>query len=344
MKNTIILSAILIATMFQINAQQKVLLHSQGKVSQFSGANPLIAAYDSAQFGDTMYLSGGVFATPTLFNKKLYLFGAGFHLDSTQATNPSQISGQLNLGESSDYSIFEGIQFANNVQAAHNISASYLTFKRCKFNSYITFNGDITTNPAINNAFLECVVMGEAHLTNLTSSTFQNCFLQSIIVNTRSNLFRNNILAHNQPNSYTGGVLHSPFFNEFSNNIFLNAGYRFVYASNDGNIFNNNIFVYSSIDFGANAIVNNNYIGVNHADIFVNQSGYTYSFNHNYNLKNPSTYMGNDNTQVGIYGGIFPYKPGAVPSNPHISKSVISGTTDNSGDLEIEIEVNAQDK
>jgi hypothetical protein len=46
---------------------------------------------------------------------------------------------------------------------------------------------------------------------------------------------------------------------------------------------------------------------------------------------------------VGIYGGLFPYKEGAVPLNPHISLKNIAPQTDVNGDLNIQLKVNAQD-
>ena len=75
----------------------------------------------------------------------------------------------------------------------------------------------------------------------------------------------------------------------------------------------------------------------------VNQSGGSFSYTHDYHLVSPTTYLGTDSTQVGIYGGIFPYKTAAVPLNPHISSQSIPMATDVNGMLNININVNAQD-
>jgi hypothetical protein len=325
-------------------AQRVVALHSASGVSVYSSVNPLLDAYNEAVDGDTLYLPGGAFLAPTMFDKKLYIYGAGYHPDSTIATNPTLITGNINLGENSDYSIFEGIQFSNSVNTDYNVSASYITFKRCRLNTGFNFQGDGVTNLSINNAFVECVLLGNLHYYNLTNSSIFNSFIQNVVIDSKSNVFKNNIFSYNNTSNWNGGVLHRPYYNEFSNNIFLNTNYYLIYQANDGNIYNNNIFVATSFDYGANAITTGNYVGVIHADIFINQSGYAFDYNHDYQLQNPETYVGNDAYQVGIYGGVFPYKAGAVPVNPHISAKVISGTTNSNGELPIEIKINAQDK
>lgn len=70
---------------------------------------------------------------------------------------------------------------------------------------------------------------------------------------------------------------------------------------------------------------------------------YVFNYAHNYHLKSPTTYLGTDGTEVGIYGGTFPYKEGSVPRNPHIQLKNIASKTDDNGSLQIEIQVEAQD-
>ena len=55
-----------------------------------------------------------------------------------------------------------------------------------------------------------------------------------------------------------------------------------------------------------------------------------------------TTYLGDDGTEVGIYGGLVPFKEGAVPINPHISQKSIQTTTDSNGLLNIYFTVEAQ--
>ena len=56
----------------------------------------------------------------------------------------------------------------------------------------------------------------------------------------------------------------------------------------------------------------------------------------------PCKNAGTDGTDIGIFGGPAPYKPGAVPFNPHITQSAISAQTDKDGNLKVNIQVSAQ--
>jgi hypothetical protein len=324
------------------NAQRVVALHGTSGVTVYSGVNPFIDAYNASVAGDTIYLPGGAFAAPTLIDKQLYVYGAGYHPDSTVATNPTLIGGGLNLGENSDHSHFEGVNFTNQVFTGYNVSSSFVTFKRCKLSGGINYQGDANTNFSSNNSFIECIINGTLSFVNLTNSSVMNSFIESILTDSKNNLFKNNIFSAIGV-SWSGGTIHRPYYNEFINNIFLNSTAYFIYQGNDGNIFNYNIFVFASPSFGNNSISNGNYIGIPQGDIFINQSGNAFNYSDDYHLQLPSNYTDNSGVEVGLYGGDFPYKAGGVPLNPHISFKNISGTTNSNGELPIEININAQD-
>ena len=50
-----------------------------------------------------------------------------------------------------------------------------------------------------------------------------------------------------------------------------------------------------------------------------------------------ATYLGTDDTEIGIYGGIMPFK--TTPANPHISDMKVAQKTTESGNLKVEITV-----
>jgi hypothetical protein len=337
-----IISLFIFANFWCINiyAQRTVALHSSS-VSIYSGVNPFIDAYNAAQNGDTLYLPGGAFAAPSLINKQLYIYGAGYHPDSTQTTNPTLITGNFNIGENADNLMIEGVQFANTIIVGYNVSASFMSFKRCRLNSGMNFAGTGSTNISLNNAFVECIIIGDLSLINLSNSTVSNSIIQNRLLDSKSNVFKNNIYLYTA--SPGDGVFHRPYYNEFSNNIFtISNGAYLIYDSNDGNLHFNNLYVATSPNYGANPIASNNYLGVTAGSIYVNQSGTTFNYAHDYHLQNPTTYLGNESTQVGIYGGAFPYKAGAVPINPHIGSKIIAPQTTPNGELQINIRVNAQ--
>ena len=156
----------------------------------------------------------------------------------------------------------------------------------------------------------------------------------------------NNILLYNLANS--GGLsTNVTFYNVdncfISNNIIFRnwGGASWIYSLSDLNTFSNNIF--SVVPNHGNNTFVGNYNSVDLTTVFVDQSGNTFNYSHNYHLVNPSAYLGIDNTQVGVYGGMYPVKEGAVPQNPHIQVKTISPTTDTNGDLQIQIQVEAQE-
>jgi len=131
--------------------------------------------------------------------------------------------------------------------------------------------------------------------------------------------------------------------NTFSNNICIyTTNNGFAQSGSTGNFYYNNLFVSSSPNYGTTSTYIGNYTGIAQTAIFVSQTGNTFNYSHNYHLQNPETYLGTDATQVGIYGGAFPYKEGAVPLNPHIQSKNIATSTDANGDLQIQIQVKAQ--
>ncbi|MBK9793187.1 MAG: hypothetical protein IPP60_08805 [Sphingobacteriales bacterium] len=79
---------------------------------------------------------------------------------------------------------------------------------------------------------------------------------------------------------------------------------------------------------------------------FVNVSNPNFSSLFDYHLKSTSSgkNAGTDGTDIGIYGGAYPYKEGAVPPNPHISTKSIAPTSAANGTLPVNIKVLAQDR
>ena len=51
-----------------------------------------------------------------------------------------------------------------------------------------------------------------------------------------------------------------------------------------------------------------------------------------------STYLGTDGTEVGIYGGIYPYSP--VPTNLRVTRCNVASQSSPEGTLSVDIEVN----
>jgi hypothetical protein len=324
-------------TSLNLLAQQKVALNSAGNTTIFVGLDPFIDAYNASVDGDTIYLSGGGYDAPNIIDKGLTIFGAGFHPDSTSATFPTQLTTDFYLGENADYLHLEGLQFLN-LYKNKDVQVNNLAIKRCKMTSLAFSTNGTPTVYSVGFSFSENIIVGQINLSGMNNAILSNNIIQYTLANSYNNTIQNNtFLKQTSTNSSCDN-------NIYTNNIFSNTDGNILLSSN-GNIFEKNIFTTSNPTLGTNAIDNGNYKSVDLTTVYVNQTGFVFDYAHDYHLQAAaaSTYLGTDGNQVGIYGGLFPYKEGAVPINPHIQFKNIASQTDNNGDLNIQINVASQD-
>ena len=102
MKKSILTFGLLLMTTMMM-AQYRVALHSNGSVDIYGGANPFTEAYNAAVDGDTIYLPGGNLTYPGTIDKSLTIKGVGHYPVATTATNKTELSGNLNIGENADH-------------------------------------------------------------------------------------------------------------------------------------------------------------------------------------------------------------------------------------------------
>lgn len=317
---------------------QKVALHTSTDVLHFIGTNGLIDAYNAASAGDTIYLPGGSFTAPAEFAKKLTIFGAGHYLDSTMATGKTFINGNIALRDAADNFHLEGVEVTGNFTLGYNEPVNGVVIKRCRVIGQFIAQGN--ANPSLNMAFVGNVLMNHVFVENCQNVLFSNNIFQYGIDATNGNVINNNIFLSRLTNGYYENFRGNN--NQLSNNIFILHG-SYGMTGGSGNVFRNNIINVVEPGYGTSPSVFNDYTGVNPTSVFVSQTGNTFNYAHNYHLQSPSTYLGTDGTQIGIYGGAFPYKEGAVPSIPHIQQFEIAPTTTTSGMLNIQVKASAQD-
>jgi hypothetical protein len=326
----VVLFSILI---FQIQAQKVVMLHkANGQQKAFYGNQPLSDAYEAASNEDTIYLPGGAFVAPANISKRLTIYGAGHYPDSTQVTGKTIIANPFIIGSDADSLHMEGIEFNGNINVGSDVN--YVVLKR---NSLQSINWSYL--PVSSNNRLEGnIIKGNISTNYATNLLLTNNIVSGQLGYTKNgDVVRNNVFLMTSTN-YT---LITCLYTLFENNIFLSTLPEcLTYAGGDYNTFSNNVFGITP-NWSLNT-VNNNYINVNVSNLFMNQSGSVFDYLHNYHLQNPGTYLGVDATQCGIYGGVFGYKEGGVPVNPHIRQKTIAGSTDVNGKLNVNINVAAQ--
>ncbi|MCC7331890.1 MAG: hypothetical protein IT232_04695 [Flavobacteriales bacterium] len=334
MKKTLLILATAAAAM-TANAQI-VALHSTSGTQIFKGNTALNTAYTAAQNGDTLYLSGGSFTPPSNFDKQLMIFGTGHYVDSTMATGKTFIQGGITLSDNADNTMIQGVDINGNLTFTANQAVDNVTVRFCRMNDFAATG---SSNPSQNLSLINNAISGTVNLENVVNALIANSILGYFAANTNGHIIQNNIILSSYC-SWGNCNFGSGNNNTFNNNIILHGTTNW---GGNGNTFQNNVFVNAAPSYGTTFTALNNYTNIPQANIFVNQTGAAFDYSNNYHLQNPVTYLGTDGTQVGIYGGTFPYKEGAVPSNPHIQQKNIAPTTDSNGDLQIQIKVAAQE-
>ncbi|MFO7873895.1 MAG: hypothetical protein R6U62_05380 [Bacteroidales bacterium] len=321
-------------------AQQSAALHKAEGFHHFTGTTAFQQAYTEAAPGDTIFLSGGMFAKPDTIVKTIYVFGAGHFPQFTAASNSTIVSGDIVLGTGADNTYFEGLYFTGGINFLEDQGVDDVMFRRCRIDGAVNFPGTLPAiNPSNNTVFLECIFTSEGEFLaqNTTGLTLTSCvFSFSRFRNINHALLENSIAL--KANSYLIYLGHN---NVVRNNV-SKANPNFT-SSNSGNIFSNNVFLFDASYTGNNNQYINNYNDVDPETFFVSQEGSIFQYDDDYHLQNPDLYTGTDGSPVGVYGGPYPFKEGSVPFIPHIFSKNISGSIDADGNIQVEIGVAAQE-
>ncbi|MGM0648024.1 MAG: hypothetical protein ACQESZ_06515 [Bacteroidota bacterium] len=342
MKKFILLSVFLLWASVMMS-QSVIILHSTDTTAVFTGNTAFADAYALAQTGDTLYLSGGAFTVSSDIAKGLTIFGAGIHPDSTAATYITQISGVVDIKDGADNLYFEGIQFADQVKEYYNQVVDNVTFVRCKFDNSLDFGVSGTPNVLRTNyAFIQSVFVSTLDLQGVTNSLITNCIFANRVHYSNSNSIKNSSFLYS-PTSASYDIISNSHTNLISNCIFHTSNSPYI-IDGTSNTVQNCVTSQVSPGYGSTPIDVNNYKGIDLSTVFTALPASPFSFTDNYHLtiSAETSYLGDDGSQVGVYGGLFPLKEGFVPQNPHISTKSISSGTDANGLLNIDIEVNAQ--
>lgn len=319
-------------------AQQRVAVHSNSVTTIFTSYQPLVDAYNASINGDTLYVSGGVFTIPTI-NKQLVIIGAGHNPDSTIATGRTVINQSLSLGADADSLVLEGVYINGGLSFTNNVSINYVKFLRCFVNGGINISGGLT-NPSIYTKIYETVVNGNINGQNTDFMDISNSVIHSVI-NLNNGVVQNSIIYSTYfgyPYYYNTSFV-ACYNTLINNNIIFSTQSTAIYSSGFNTV-TNNIFNVPQV-VGSNNF-SNNWDTISQSNIFINHPNTTFFYSNDYHLISPTLYLGIDASQVGIYGGISPFKEGSVPRNPHFQQKTIAPYTNPTGGLNINIKVKAQ--
>ena len=321
-------------------AQNLIALQHNGAASFFTTIPDAVTA---AVSGDTIFLPGGSFLAFNI-DKKLAIIGVGHNPDSTAATGMTLISGTISFGNGDcDGSVLTGLRVNGEINSS-GLDNDNVQISRCFIISGITPNGN-----------------GSGGSENWTIS---ECFFPTIQF-IKNSFVSNNLIAHFILNAQDCQIENNAFLYDaylpivgnscmVKNNIFNFVTDCCVSGQQISNsLFDNNIWSSGSLPngvFGTGNIGTGNINDPNFDGLFTNFSYTTYTGNINnpypfdFHLVNAAYNTGGTNgTPIGIYGGTFPWKDGSLPFNPHILFKSIGNSTDQNGNLLINIHVEAQD-
>jgi len=332
-------------------AQQTVALHSSGTVTFFPNSNGFTNAVAAAADGDTIYLSGGIFPVSTInIDKKLTIFGVGHAPEYTHATGITQINGTINLISGADFSYLSGLHINGNLQVGtttQNQNVSGVIIRRCHINGMLRLTHDANENQ-MGSGF----TITENIINVLNGNHIRNCLIQQNVIARLyyfrdNNLFRNNIIL--RTSEYFSWSYSNISGSHFENNIFINTQYsNFETGGFTHCTFHQNAFV-ANASFGSTNSTGT-YQNLTNQDfngIFVNYDGASaFSYDYDFNLQESfaGRGYGKDGYDIGIFGTVIPFKANTLPAIPHIKSQTIAPSTDQDGNLQIKIEVEAQDR
>jgi hypothetical protein len=321
----------------------------------------LQVAIDAATAGDTIlvsgsetYYSGTAPGTHISINKKLTLIGAGYN-PYTQYRLASKLHGInfiSDVDNNPSESTIMGFYISTNINA-NGSDINYIQIHRNRIAGSIFFDNNTYSNwdywTIRNNILID--IYANTTAISLTNSNFENNIITGRIynLNSASIIFSNNLFKrYSQMGEY---FFSSLTYCQFINNIFLGG----ILTGVSNATFTNNI-IYGYYGVSLNCGVNDCTGNIVASDpLFLDEGGmysnFNYSYDYHLDTGSPGIAAGTDGTDIGIYGGLYPFPGGenvpwqtsAMPTLPQIYKmNVLNPTLPIDGTLQVKIEATSQ--
>ena len=342
MKKFLLSLALLVATsamgVFAQNSLVATLNHND-TIKVYYGSNALKNAHSAAVDGDIITLSSGTFLA-TNITKGITLRGAGAWPDTVAKRQPTVITGDFRIGVSNGVvsnQTIEGIYHNHTITYYGTSKNTNLIKNRLKT---ITQGSDQWGHGVLTNAtVVHCYISTDSYFASSTIN-FQNCVVNKPTNSSDGSMEYNNCLigSINGKNSYNSTYTNCIIYQEPRNGNQTssafgssNMAYNCVNPSKvkDHPLFANipnSTNIYSTVaevfkTYRSGALENND------SEVFeLTDSAKT-------------TFLGVDGTQVGIYGGSFPFD--RTVTVPQITKFEVAKQSTSDGKLNVNIEVNA---
>lgn len=318
------LALLTIAAMSYAQSNLVATLSHSGEISVFHGANSLKEAMEAADHGDIITLSSGRYNAANI-TKAITLRGAGMEEDAATGTYRTHIVGDFNISipdSLSEHLTMEGIYHESTIIICGILNNAML--QKCRFQriSYSDYGNTINSLTVIH-----CFVTEYMNLPNNSSASFISCVIVSPS-NGGNMEFTNCILL---------GRLDS-IHNSYFINCILNQDY--LYYNLDGSNMATYCAGYSASGDLHSPFVNMSSQATNKV-LTIEQVNALFEPNTFYVLTEEAKaeYVGQDGTEMGIYGGNLPYETRIL--SPQITKCNVAAKTTADGKLSVDIEVKA---
>ena len=298
----------IVATAQSTDETSAILQHGD-QISIYKGNTGLQQAYANAAEGDVINLSSGTFK-PVTIEKAITIYGVGFEDNAETNTPRTLIDGEWNIGKDGnilDGFYMEGVSTNSYVYFRGQIKNALI--RRCYLGYTVTFYY-YSENVVFNQCRFNNGIYGRDNLTNRL--LISNCYVNGRIYGFVPQSFVN--IDHSIVTTlYSGNFQNAQFL--WTNSI--------LYAGNNDKVpvgafstVKNCIVVNGAGTFDNNMIVENcHYVDL--ANIFADSENIDYDASRTFVLKEPTTYVGTDNTPIGLSGGAGWNK---IPSKPYVSK------------------------
>lgn len=330
MKKRFLLMLAIMATAMVTYAQQVATLTHDKTITAYYGGTALKEALTAAADGDVITLSDGVFDVTTI-DKAVSIIGAGMEYVNGKHTK------RTSLACSSKSYITIAVDGVLNVMNVNFIQGLYLqkvlsssNFVKCRFNETTFYNSSGLAN-CKNVSFLQCRMSYLYHKSG-DVAYYQNCLIEA---GTSSSDFS---IARGSSISFINCTISASFYycytGTFVNSVLCsasNTSTTTIPSSNTCSATNCLSFVKS----GSNNILGN----VQRTNCYSYASKWMFKDDSFYELTDEAkaAVSSSDGTEVGMYGGTYPYDP--IPEGPRITKFNVAKSSDTENRLNVEVEV-----
>ena len=326
------------------------------------------AAQTASTAGDTIYIQGSPFAYPALIiTKRLVVVGAGYKpnnqygqptsVGSIELFNDSGVpdpSGTVLTGLNGGIVSCTGTERSNNIRIFRcKLTSVYLQAPSSTYvDNWVLYNnilsqvyaatGSRTSSGPTNVIISNNIITGQ--IVGITSSSIvvdHNILISSSNISTVFNLiFTNNIFIRSSGNAMGNTVLCT-----FNNNI---SNQTTVGAASEYNPTNNFVTTYIGAGGGANS-GSGNQMGIDPLfENVTNNDSYNDTFNYRLKALSPGKNAGTDGTDLGIYGGSYPFPSGGaigsgfdtspMPPIPQVTEmNILNSTVPVNGTLNVNV-------